>query len=393
MIKLAGIKQQFKIIYTRLFYWEYWNSAILYLPVIPYQLYLFIKARSFFFFNAANPGIKNGGLMMESKWDMYKDAPANFFPSTLYITGNENFQQVFIKLKNRFHFPLIAKPDIGSKGRGVTVIKCRNELLRYHQQCPVPYIIQQKIDYSLEAGIFYVRMPGESKGTITGIVEKKFIQVTGDGKSTVHQLLQQDARYLLQLRNLEKIMEPLVLALILPAGKTRVLVDIGNHARGANFINASYRINTRLEQVINDHCQRFPGFYFGRLDIRFSSWEELEQGSSFGVIEINGAGSEPTHIYDPANSLWYVWREICRHWRLMYKVAKTNHQLNNVAYQSLPEGWRMLLQNGQYTKKLQGFLFEPARPLHSKELKLAISDESLNRAEMPVTLRANNKKR
>jgi hypothetical protein len=353
--------QKIKIIYTRLFHWEYWNSALLYLPVMPYLLYLFIKARAIFFFNAANPGIKNGGLIMESKWEIYKDAPENFFPKSLYVRGNEHFDQIALAARGSFTFPLIAKPDIGSKGRGVSIIKNERELHQYHNSCPVPYIIQEKIDHPMEAGIFYVRMPNERKGRITGIVEKIFVQVTGDAKSTIYELLQQNPRYLLQLSALKKIIEPQVLSYILPADKTRLLVDIGNHARGAYFVNVPHRINERLEQVIDEYCQQFPGFYFGRLDIRFAGWQALEQGKNFAVIELNGSGSEPTHIYDPANTLWYVWKEICRHWNWMYKVAKYNQQVNKHPYQSLKDGINLLLENKNYEKKLKDFLFSPGK--------------------------------
>jgi hypothetical protein len=32
--------------------------------------------------------------------------------------------------------------------------------------------------------------------------------------------------------------------------------------------------------------------------------EELEQGINFSIVELNGAASEPTHIYDPKHSLF-----------------------------------------------------------------------------------------
>lgn len=359
MNRRGTFPQKMKIIYTRLFHWEYWNPALLYLPVMLYQLFLFFKARAIFFFNAANPGIRNGGLVMESKWEIYKNAPDHFFPKTLYVQGNEPFANVLSGLNHSFPFPLVAKPDVGSKGIGVAIIKNERELGQYHQSCPVPYIIQEKIGYPLEAGIFYVRMPGEDKGMITGIVEKIFVQVTGNGRNTVYELLQQNPRYLLQLPALQRIVEPGLLSSVLPENTTHVLMDIGNHARGAYFKNASHRIHAKLSHTMDAFCQQFPGFYFGRLDIRFNSWEELEQGESFAVVELNGSGSEPTHIYDPSNSLWYVWKEICRHWHWMYKIAAYNHRVHHHPYQSFKEGYRLLLENRNYGKKINSFLFSP----------------------------------
>jgi hypothetical protein len=48
-------------------------------------------------------------------------------------------------------------------------------------------------------------------------------------------------------------------------------------------------------------------FYFGRIDVRFGSLPTLLRFESFRIIEINGTGSEPTHIWDPTRSLWDAW--------------------------------------------------------------------------------------
>jgi hypothetical protein len=52
---------------------------------------------------------------------------------------------------------------------------------------------------------------------------------------------------------------------------------------------------------------QIPEFYYGRLDIMFTSWEDLAQGLNFSIVEVNGAGSEPTHIYDPKHSIFFAW--------------------------------------------------------------------------------------
>ncbi len=355
----TNIQLRSRFFFIKLMHWEYWSSAVLYLPVLPYLVFLWLKARSFFFFNAANPGIKNGGFLMESKWEIDGDAPIDFFPETLLVNPAESFLTVYKTVMKRFNFPFIAKPDIGGKGKGVAILHNKEQLEAYHQCCPVAYIVQEKINYALEAGIFYVRLPAEKKGRITGIVQKEFVQVTGNGHDCIYQLLQQNSRYFLQIKSLQKIIDAATMQQILPAGKTKLLVDIGNHARGSYFINAAQRINPTLTAVIDKCCQRFPGFYFGRLDIRFNSWEQLEQGEQFAIIELNGSGSEPTHIYDPANSLWYVWKEICRHWKLMAQISMHNHK-QGVAYLSFKEGCKIFIENAAHNKKMKRFDFKPA---------------------------------
>ena len=339
-------------------YWEFWNTNVLYLPILPYLLFLFIRVRNCFFFNAANPGIEYGGFLMESKWKIHSDAPQGFFPETIFVDINNSFEHVMGKVKPGFDFPLIAKPDIGSKGRGVMLISNMEELKLYHASCPVNYIIQQKISYPLEAGIFYVRYPDEAHGKITGIVEKQFVKVTGDGLSTIRQLLLQTKRSVIQMEALEKIVTPEEMDTVLPIGKAHVILEIGNHARGSLFLDATHRVTQELTMMIDAVCKQFDGFYFGRLDIRFESWEELQNGINYSIIELNGAGSEPTHIYDPSHSILFAWKEICRHWKHMHTISGQNHK-RGIAYLNIMEAWQMFKNNAETNRLLASF--EPAR--------------------------------
>jgi hypothetical protein len=114
--------------------------------------------------------------------------------------------------------------------------------------------------------------------------------------------------------------------MVLPVGEQRNLVPYGNHIRGAKFLDFSHRISTALTDVINEMCMQIPEFYFGRLDLMYNSFEELEQGKNFAVVELNGAASEPTHIYDPKHSIFFAWRELSRHIRYMFEISVANHQ-------------------------------------------------------------------
>mgnify|MGYP006172514463 CR=1 FL=1 len=63
----------------------------------------------------------------------------------------------------------------------------------------------------------------------------------------------------------------------------------------------------------------------------------VKNGKNFQIVEINGAISEPTHIYDPNHSLWYGWKELMKHFHYLYKISKHNNQ-NGVPYLSFKEG-------------------------------------------------------
>jgi hypothetical protein len=115
-----------------------------------------------------------------------------------------------------------------------------------------------------------------------------------------------------------------------------VLVPYGNHSRGSKFLDETYRVTDKLTETMERICSRIPEFYYGRLDVRFESWAALEQGLNFSIIELNGSGSEPTHIYDPAHSLFFAWREILKHWKVLYAISKSNHQ-KGVPYTTLAQ--------------------------------------------------------
>jgi len=100
-------------------------------------------------------------------------------------------------------------------------------------------------------------------------------------------------------------------------------------------------------------CRQIAGFYYGRLDIKFTSWEDLSQGKNFSIIELNGAGSEPTHIYDPAHSLFFAWKEIIRHWRLLYKISLLNAKNKKILLMTTAEGMKMLRDHARYLKLME----------------------------------------
>ena len=330
---------------------EYWSFAAVYIWIMPVWAWLGIRSRSLFFFAAANPSIENGGFMMESKKKIYDLLPPCSYPPTRYFKANEDPALVLQQLRDAgFRFPLIGKPDIGGQGRGVQKLDTESALLAYAQSLPLDFLVQEYIAHPYEAGIFYYRYPGAKKGRISGIVRKEMLAVKGDGRRSIRELLLLDKRFILQLPVLEKTYGPL-LGEVLPAGKLRELVPYGNHARGAKFLDDSHLADECLTNSIDALCRQVDGFYYGRLDIRYKSWEELRQGRQFSVIELNGAGSEPTHIYDPKHSLWFAWKEIIKHWVILWRISRLNHQ-KGIPYLSLREGMQMLKENKMFEQKI-----------------------------------------
>ena len=320
----------------KLFHWEYWPYQVVYIPVYFQYLFYVLKTRSFFYFNAANPTIKNGGFFMESKKEIYDLIPEEYYPKTILIESKEKIETIINKISEAaIQFPLIVKPDIGLRGTAVKKIHNLTELEDYFIKANFNVLIQSVIPFENEIGLFYVKLPNQP-GKITGIVSKEFMILKGNGKNTIRELIHQDNRYLMQLNALE-IEYKEKLNHVLRDGETLNLVPYGNHCRGTKFVDSSYEITPEMEKTFNLICEQIDGFHYGRMDIMFASFEDLVKGKNFQIVEINGAISEPTHIYDPKHSLWFGWKEITRHFHYMYLISKHNHK-NGTKYLSFSEG-------------------------------------------------------
>lgn len=337
--------------FIRLFNWEYWSFGAVYLLIYPVWFFLCLRARSFFFFSASNPSIKNGGFIAESKKDIVSILPPGKHPNSVFFNLPVNADVVLMDLQRAdMRYPLIGKPNVGGRGRGVKALRNENDVRNYVKSALMDFHIQEFISYPQEAGIFYYRYPGQERGTISGIVRKEFLSVTGDGKSTMRQLLQSDRRAIMYLAAMDRI-HGRELEIVLPAGETKIVSPYGNHARGSKFLDDSHLIDEQLTTVIDQLCKEIPEFYYGRLDIRYESWDLLKQGAHFSIIEVNGAGSEPTHMYDPKHSLFYAWKEIIRHWIILGKISRMNHKLGH-KYLTLREGIAMFREGKMYDKML-----------------------------------------
>ncbi len=313
----------------RLLHWEYWPMWTLYLSLAPWYLACSLRARSLGFFNAVNPSFKYGGMSPESKDEMHLLFPPGMLPKSILIKKGEPLPDIEKRVdEQNLAFPMIVKPDRGYRGKQVKLVRDLNELRQYAAGAGFDFLIQEYIPLPLEIGVFYMRYPDQSQGFISGIVEKKGVTITGDGIHTAGQLVGKSYRYHPQSSWLEKENKS-VWNTILGKDEQILLSPIGNHARGSTFYDSSHKASEKLNVVIDRLSQSIPGFYYGRYDIKFNSWEELENGLNFKVIELNGAFSEPTHIYDPGHSYLFGLKEMARHWRHMAKIARLNHNLGH----------------------------------------------------------------
>lgn len=335
--------------WTKITKWEYWPFEVAYFPIFLYWLWLSLKARSFFFFSAANPAIETGGMLGESKFDILNKIKTCYKPATILIEMPKDFVSV-LKMIDQYEigFPLIAKPDIGERGWKVEKISNQEELASYMKQMKGNFIIQEYIDFEIELGIFYYRFPRQQQGLISSIVMKEFLTLTGDGKCTVAELIMRNERARMQLPVLKEKYR-LRMQDILLKGEKIMLEPIGNHCRGTKFLNANHLINDQLIEVFDLISHSIPGFYYGRYDIRCSSVEALYEGRDIKILELNGSGAEPGHIYDPKFPLIGAYRVLFHHWSILYQISKANYR-TGVKYMTLKESSATIKKLRKYRK-------------------------------------------
>ena len=316
----------------RWFHWEFWPAWMFYPPVALSCLWLSVKHRGLCLPTAANPGIFSGGVVGESKAAILKELflsnPA-FTTEAELICGDtvearlESLDEVRLRLK--LDYPYIIKPDVGQRGVGVKVIRTCWQAEDYLRQTSAPMVVQRYAPGPLEVGVFYYRFPHESRGHIFAITEKAFPEIVGDGRSTISELIQHDARACFianrYIRRFESRRDE-----VLAAGEVLKLVEAGNHAQGCVFRDGMHLCTRALVERIDEISQRLSGFYIGRYDIRFASEDDIRAGRNFQIIELNGAASEATSIYDARNSLVDAYRTLFQQWDLVFAIGAANRK-------------------------------------------------------------------
>ncbi|MEQ8714446.1 MAG: hypothetical protein RIC80_15615 [Cyclobacteriaceae bacterium] len=326
---------------SSLLQWEYWPFNLLYAPILPYWIWLTIKARSFFFFTAANPGIEFGGMLGESKEKILRTIDSKYLPITVKLNEGINAQEVLQAMEEaRLNFPIILKPDIGERGWGVEKITDELRLKEYLSANLPALLLQEYVDLPIELGVFYYRKPSMQKGKVSSIVLKRLLAVVGDGRSSIRQLMLQDDRAQRYVPSIAARLGSEIDA-VPPNGHQVQLMPIGNHCKGTAFLDAGHEIDDALEIVFDNISKRIDGFYFGRFDIRCASFEELKRGEHFKIMELNGAGAEPGHVYNPGNSLLSAYRDIIFHLDLLADISIENMRLG-VKPMGLKEGLSFL---------------------------------------------------
>ncbi|TMV86186.1 D-alanine--D-alanine ligase [Thioclava sp. BHET1] len=315
---------------------ELWPAFFFYIPMALQWAALALRHRSLTLPTLANPGMQAGGLVGESKFDILSQmgregkkwtAPYTCFQvGTASGTPSADLPQALAALETAgIDYPFVAKPDIGCRGAGVRIIKNEADLDAYLTRFPrrERIIFQRLITAKNEAGIFYIRAPGDEKGHIVSITLKLFPEVVGDGHRTLEELILADERAR-RIKDIYLARHAAERDRVLEQGEVFPLVFTGNHCRGAIFKDGRNQITAAMEERFDAISRGMPEFYFGRFDVRYESLEDLRAGKNFWLIEVNGAGSESTHIWDKTTTLRDAYKFLFFQQRTLFEIGAAN---------------------------------------------------------------------
>lgn len=310
-------------------------TLLFYLPVLLHCFRLALRHRGLMLPSVANPQILCGGFRGESKVSYLRQIPAPLqrwvAPSHLVVATAELARpQGLARLEREMadqglNFPLVAKPDIGSQGYGVRLVRDRAELAAYLADFPPgeALILQHYVDWQGEAGVLYVRLPGEPQGRIFSLGFRSFPHVVGDGRRSLAALIDSDPRTSRMARRHRKAVAT-QLARIPARGELVRLSLLGSVRTGALYYDGGAYITPQMTARFDEIARAMPEFYFGRFDVRFRTIEALGRGEDFQILEINGASAEAIHIWDPEQTVRETYRVLFEQFRLLYEIGANN---------------------------------------------------------------------
>ena len=283
---------------------------------------------------------------------MYLQLPSATYPRTIFISHTVTFAEAAEMLtEENFNFPVAVKPDVGMMGLMFRKIENMAQFEKYHSAIQVDYIVQHYIDYPLEVSVFYYRFPHEASGHITGFIRKEFLQVKGNGVSTLWELIQQYPRVRFRLEEM-KLKHEKKLNDVIPEGEIYCLSYAMNLSRGGKLVSIEQEKDDRLLKVFDGLSHYARHFYYGRYDIKCSSVEDLKQGKRFAILEYNGSGAEPHHIYGNGHTLLRAYRIVLHHWQVLYKISKMNRR-SGITYWPFSTGFKFLKNAKNHFKVLR----------------------------------------
>ncbi len=301
-------------------------------PLVLQWLWLSLRYGSATLPSAANPAITAGGLVGEAKLEYFRGMGALACAATArhcaLPPAEQNLPVVrAVMAQAGLVFPLMVKPDLGMCGFGVRLVRDEADLVAYLGAFPPEQqlVLQEYLPQEGEAGIFYARHPGDAQGRIIGLALRYFPRVTGDGVSSIAQLVAADPRARRVQRRSDHVGRS-DLERVPARGEVVRLATIGSTRVGGLYRDGAAFITPALTAAVDAIARDMPAFYAGRFDVRFDDLRQLAQGQGLKIMEVNGAGSEAIQAWDPDIGLLAALRIIFAKQRVLFEIGAANRQ-------------------------------------------------------------------
>ncbi|MEO6364986.1 MAG: hypothetical protein ABIO38_02920, partial [Luteimonas sp.] len=198
-----------------------------------------------------------------------------------------------------------------------------------------------------EAGLFYMRHRDEPAGRLIGVLLRHYPHVIGNGRDTVATLIAADHR--LKRATGSRLHECMYDPTCVPGKGEKVrLSTIASTRVGGMYEDATAVATPALTARIDAIARDMPDFHVGRFDVRYSTLESLRAGA-LTIMEVNGAGSEAVHAWDPKYSIADVYRIVFAKQRALFRIADANRRAGH-----RPIGMRALARLHLAQQELMG---------------------------------------
>ncbi len=346
-------RRRLAVDFFRLFRPEFWPTWLFYLPLVP-CVALFALRRGSMTFTCMNPGVPHGGgIIGESKHQIIRGliegGAGEFVVRSELIRAGRTPATRAAEVDSLVRadatlagWPVILKPDESQRGHALKLARSPADAHRYFESMTRDAILQAYHPGPLEVGVLWARRPPGAPGAanhrvgdIFSITRKVFPVIVGDGRSTLERLIWLHPRFRMQAPTFLKRFADQT-DYVLDRGETLRLAVAGNHCQGAKFLDGAHLITESLADRLDSIVRDFPGgFDFGRFDIRYQTDDDLRRADHFVIIELNGAMSESTNMYDPTKSILWTYGVLVRQWSLMYRLGQQRRRAG-VKPMSLP---------------------------------------------------------
>lgn len=322
-------------------------------PMVAQWLCLSLRHGAITLPSCANPALTAGGLVGEGKMEYLalmgahaRAATAN--TTSVDIVGPGALAEVQAAMARQgLGFPLAVKPDLGWCGFGVRCIDGPEALALYvaAYPCGERLVLQEWLGAQGEAGLFYLRWPGAASGELFGVLLRHFPRVVGDGVHSVAQLMSTDSRACRLGR--DGASEPCCDVRRIPArGEVVRIASVSSTRVGGGYEDGTPHVTAELLRAVDAIARDMGDFHAGRFDVKYDDLAALQAGR-FRIIEVNGAGSEAVHAWDPRFGLWQAYGIVFAKQRRLFAIGSEMRRRGH-----RPVGWLALLRHWRRQRAL-----------------------------------------